>query len=285
MDPGRVYPHYTTIPKLVSGLDQASLESIQTLYSRIFTDVVPVSSPEVAEMTKLYENCQRMMCIAYANEMADACAELSESLSSKLLKDRCSGSPQVHIDPWEVARAAATKPFGYMPYTPSLGVGGHCIPVNPYYLSSNAAFPLLTACTERMNDRPARIGDQIMRRLDLESKEESLRNPSNRQKGILIVGLGFKSGQSVLSNSPGKAVATHLLSSYNVYVEFADPLVCASAVSAIPRLNEKQDWNVEYLVKKFDAVIVAVNQPGLDMEVLRDAEKQGVLIQSFVKFA
>jgi UDP-N-acetyl-D-mannosaminuronate dehydrogenase len=71
----------------------------------VFKQVVTVSKPEVAEMMKLYENCQRMMCIAYANEMADACVGHG-------------------IDPFEVCSAAATKPFGYMPYTPSLGVGG-----------------------------------------------------------------------------------------------------------------------------------------------------------------
>ncbi|PHH92211.1 hypothetical protein CDD83_8411 [Cordyceps sp. RAO-2017] len=111
------------------------------MYARAFDRVVPVSSPEVAEMAKLYENCQRMVCIVYANEMADAC--------------RARG-----IDPFEVCAAAATKPFGYMPFRPGLGVGGHCIPVNPYYLLANNDFPLLQAATECMRRRPAAIAQR-----------------------------------------------------------------------------------------------------------------------------
>jgi len=108
VDPGRKVPHFESIPKIVSGLDDiapGSLHSIFKLYSTAFEKVVQVSSPEVAEMTKLYENCQRMVNIAYVNEMADACRSLG-------------------IDPLEVCAAASTKPFGYQPYTPGLGVGG-----------------------------------------------------------------------------------------------------------------------------------------------------------------
>lgn len=137
VDPGRMYPTFESIPKLVSGLDDlapGSLKEIYSFYSTIFSDVVPVSSPEVAEMTKLYENCQRMVNIAYANEMADACVEIG-------------------IDPLEVSRAAASKPFGYQPYTPGLGVGGTCQIVQTLFqeahLQSRSLYPcessLLTA--------------------------------------------------------------------------------------------------------------------------------------------
>lgn len=108
VDPGRSFPPFEMIPKVISGLNditKGSVESIKALYSTIFHTVVPVTRPEVAEMTKLYENCQRMINIAYANEMADACSDLG-------------------IDPLEVSRTAATKPFGYQAYTPGLGVGG-----------------------------------------------------------------------------------------------------------------------------------------------------------------
>jgi UDP-N-acetyl-D-mannosaminuronate dehydrogenase len=115
VDPGRVEPPAHAIPKVISGLDDitpGSLESVNDIYSKAFDNVVRTTKPEVAEMTKLFENCQRMMMAAYANEMADAC--------------------KLHgIDPFEVQSAAATKPFGYLPFTPGLGVGGHCIAVNP----------------------------------------------------------------------------------------------------------------------------------------------------------
>ncbi|CAM1501393.1 Fc.00g105550.m01.CDS01 [Cosmosporella sp. VM-42] len=141
IDPGRIEPRMRSIPKVVSGLDNVvpgSLEAITRLYSRVFNHIMSVSKPEVAEITKLYKNCQHMMCIAYVNEMADACIGLG-------------------IDLFEVYKVAATKPFGYMAFDPSLGVGGHCIPVNLYYLLSNSEFPLLEAAAERMNTRPARI--------------------------------------------------------------------------------------------------------------------------------
>ncbi|KAF5243446.1 hypothetical protein FAUST_2802 [Fusarium austroamericanum] len=105
VDPGRAQPPVESIPKVISGLDDitpGSLDAISRIYSTIFDSVVPVSKPEVAEMMKLYENCQRMVCIAYTNEMADACIPHN-------------------IDPYEVCEAASTKPFGYMPYTPSVG--------------------------------------------------------------------------------------------------------------------------------------------------------------------
>ncbi|KJZ76506.1 hypothetical protein HIM_04235 [Hirsutella minnesotensis 3608] len=176
VDPGRTDPPAHAIPKVISGLDDVvpgSLEAIRALYSRVFERVVLVSSPEVAEMTKLYENCQRMVCIAYANEMADACQKLK-------------------IDPFEVCEAASTKPFGFLPFQPSLGVGGHCIPINPYYLIANNDFPLLESATERMRNRPAVIAQRAIRRLSGISWPR-----------VLVVGMGFKPGQSHLANSPG----------------------------------------------------------------------------------
>jgi nucleotide sugar dehydrogenase len=231
----------------------------------VFQNLVPVSKPEVAEMTKLYENTQRMMCIAYVNEMSDACRQLS-------LASQTGKGTAIEIDPWEVANAAATKPFGYMPYYPSLGVGGHCIPVNPYYLLAGAEFPLLETCTKRMEDRPARMGDQLM---------ETLTPKSNKRASILVVGMGFKKGQSVLSHSPGKALAVHLLSTYDVHVEFADPLVEQKAISFIPRF-EDASWNEETL-EKFDAIVVAVDQPGYDYELLDRLQATGTKVQWFTR--
>jgi nucleotide sugar dehydrogenase len=115
VDPGRTDRTAASIPKIISGFDDitaGSLASIKEIYSDAFDHIVTVSKPEVAEMVKLYENCQRMVNIAYVNEMADACFPHG-------------------IDPYEVCSAASTKPFGYIPFTPGLGVGGPCIPCNP----------------------------------------------------------------------------------------------------------------------------------------------------------
>lgn len=242
VDPGRKDPPVSSIPKLVSALEDirpGSLTSILTLYSSVFTTVIPVSSPEVAEMTKLYENCQRMVCIAYANEMADACAALQ-------------------IDPFEVCRAAATKPFGYQNYTPGLGVGGHCIPVNPFYLLANSKFPILEHATTRMIERPQRIAKQYLAFL----REKNLR----RNARVLAVGMGFKKGQSTLSNSPGLSLLQTLQISSEVEVTWADSLVIQSAIPNVPKLGD-DEWNVAGL-SVFDLIVVALLQQGMDKKVL-----------------
>lgn len=181
VDPGRIEPPARLIPKVISGLDDVcpgSLDAITRLYAPIFETLVPVSIPEVAEFTKLYENCQRMINIACANEMADACQGLG-------------------IDPYEVCRAAASKPFGYMDYKPGLGVDGHCIPVNPWYILTGCEMPLLRRAAETMNNRPALIGEQYAKRLDHVARQHE------KTQRVLVVGMGFKPGQSTLSYSPG----------------------------------------------------------------------------------
>jgi nucleotide sugar dehydrogenase len=246
VDPGRSEPPAHAIPKVVSGLDDVapgSLDAILRLYSRAFDRVVPVSRPEVAEMMKLYENCQRMVCIAYANEMADAC--LSHG-----------------IDPFEVCRAAATKPFGYMPFAPGLGVGGHCIPVNPYYLLSNSSFPLLEAAADTMRARPAAVAQRAVERLC-----QAGEGGSDGRPRVLVAGIGFKVGQSHLANSPGLELAKALVLADKVEVSWVDPLVAQEAVPQIPRLDVA-DWSAESLQGRFDMVIVAFRQHGLDFSVL-----------------
>ncbi|KAJ0161511.1 UDP-N-acetyl-D-glucosamine 6-dehydrogenase [Colletotrichum tanaceti] len=259
VDPGRLEPPCHAIPKIVSGLDDrvpGSLASVMRLYHRVFDRLVPVSRTEVAEMMKLYENCQRMMCIAFANEMADACLAHA-------------------IDPYEVAAAAASKPFGYMPFSPSLGVGGHCIPINPYYLLSNCAFPLLEAAAEKMAARPAVIARRAIDSLTTTTTTmvakagaaaaAAAADPLVRPR-LLVVGVGFKAGQSVLSNSPGVELVRALVRSGEVDVMFADPLVKQSAVPAAPRLAD-EEWNRETL-ETFDMIIVSFRQHGLDFGVL-----------------
>jgi UDP-N-acetyl-D-mannosaminuronate dehydrogenase len=137
------------------------LNAITRLYETVFDAIVPVSKPEVAEMSKLYENCQRTIAIAYANEMADACKELG-------------------IDPFEVAKTSASKPFGYLPMYPSLGIGGHCIPVNPIYLMSTCKLPLLQQAHDRMMTRPSRIASQLLTSI-LEDSHQKIRCDASAQ--------------------------------------------------------------------------------------------------------
>ncbi|KAI0846246.1 nucleotide sugar dehydrogenase [Daldinia vernicosa] len=288
IDPGRTDPPMHVIPKVISGLDDVvpgSLAAITRLYSRVFDSIVPVSTPETAEMTKLYENCQRMIAITYANEMADACIGHG-------------------IDPYEVCRAASTKPFGYTPFTPGLGVGGHCIPVNPYYLMANSSFPLLKMATETTWQRPEKIGQRVLDALFREaphntstqtsanseslhlSKESDFKHVertettsriSRSEKSsslfrprVLVVGVGFKAGQSHLSNSPGLKLIQTLADSGRVDVMFADALVKQTAIPHIPRLD-MSDWNKSSL-EGFDMIIIAFKQKDMDFKVLDEVQ-------------
>ncbi|KAF7559433.1 hypothetical protein G7046_g4715 [Stylonectria norvegica] len=247
VDSGRVQPPVRSIPKIISGLDDivpGSLNAINRVYSAIFKRVVPVSKPEVAEMMSLYENCQRMICIAYANEMADACIPHD-------------------IDPYEVCEAASTKPFGYMPYTPGVGVGGDGIPVNPFYLLSNNSFPVLETAANTMQNRPAKLSRQILSSL-------KKRAPKGDAPRILVVGMGFKAGQSHINNSPGADLARNLEASREVDVFWADSLVKQKAIPQIRRLPD-HGWCKDVL-DTFDVIVVAARQPYMDFGVLDELE-------------
>jgi nucleotide sugar dehydrogenase len=220
------------------------LDAIKLLYERVFDTVIPVSKPEVAEMSKLYENCQRTIAIAYANEMADACQGLG-------------------IDPFEVAHTAASKPFGYLPMYPSLGIGGHCIPVNPVYFMSTCNLPLLQQAHERTMSRPSRIASQLLTSL---LEETHRKHGATHRPNLLVVGVGFKPGQSDLSNSPGLQLLNYMRQSGEVDLMFCDPLVDQGAIPEVPRL-EQSLWKTDIL-KTFDAILVAAKQPGLDYRIL-----------------
>ncbi|KAF8242769.1 nucleotide sugar dehydrogenase [Wilcoxina mikolae CBS 423.85] len=247
VDPGRTSPPIHSIPKLISGLCPSSLSSIHRLYAPAFSCLHPVSSPEVAEMTKLYENCQRMVGIAYANEMADAC--LSHG-----------------IDFHEVSTAAATKPFGYLPFTPGLGVGGPCIPVNPHYLFTNCEFPVLREATERMRTRPGRVGERLIEKV-------RGRIVGGRRERVLVVGVGFKKGQELVTGSPGLELMREMVR-LGAEVEWVDPLVDGE-VGVGKRFDAKR-WGRREL-ERFDLVVVAVRQEGLDFGVLDELE--GVMVE------
>jgi nucleotide sugar dehydrogenase len=191
VDPGRTEPKMEDIPKIISGVDEPSLIKIKKIYSKVIKNTVPVSTSECAEMCKLYENCFRMVNIAYVNEIADMCS-------------------QHNINCYEMIDASASKPFGFMPFYPGVGVGGHCIPVNPYYLFKNGKLPVLQFSTEMMNARPKKKAFDIL----TEYKDKD---------NILICGLGFKKGESLLTNSPGFNLFKQLKDKKNVIVY--DPYV------------------------------------------------------------
>ncbi|KAH8889645.1 putative UDP-glucose dehydrogenase [Thozetella sp. PMI_491] len=246
VDLGRQTLVMNVIPKIISGLDDVtpwSLQSIRELYSLAFSTLIPTSSPEVAEMTKLYENCQRIIAISFANKVAHACV-------------------WVGINPYEVSQAAATKPFGYLSITPGIEVGGHCIPVNPHYLCSAGSLSLLEAATAATERRPVEIGDRLMAGL-------LRRKPGYGSKAprVLIVGAAFKPGESLIENSPGLALMYRLQSHWDVPCWWYDPLVDQEAsIIRGTRLGEYH-WTTQ-IMERLDLIIFAMRQSKVNWRAL-----------------
>lgn len=254
VDPGRTQPTAKEITKLVSGLTPKALVVIQSIYAKVFDHVVPVSSPETAEMTKLFENCQRMINIAYVNEMADAA--------------RSHG-----VDPDEMIHAASSKPYGFTPYTPGLGVGGTCIPINPFYLfANNKNLPVLEEATAQMRKRPSTKARKFHTRIT-----SSL---SGRSPRVLVVGIGYKPGQSLLSGSPGLAFAERLRRLGCSRLAFYDPLVQGEALGWMEKLQEVS-WHSLYLEKNFDAIAICLRQTNIDFRVIEKLHTSKVIVQEF----
>ncbi|TPX67388.1 hypothetical protein SpCBS45565_g03840 [Spizellomyces sp. 'palustris'] len=233
VDPGRTFPVCDEIPKIISGIDDESVRMVGAFYMEVFQTVVPVSTMETAEMCKLYENCFRMINIAYVNEISDECAKHG-------------------IDPHEMIDASATKPFGFMPFRPGLGVGGHCIPVNPWYLFTNNDLPLLQQATLASAERPARKARELF--------------DEYQPKRVLVIGMAFKPGQSVISYSPQEMFVREL-QNIGVEVFFYDPLVEQSQIPYCTKLSSA-DFQESFIEDEFDVVAVTMPQHKVDFTVL-----------------
>jgi UDP-N-acetyl-D-glucosamine dehydrogenase len=189
IDPGRTDFTVRTTPKLVGGLTPACAERARELYGLICDEVVVLSSPEAAELSKLLENIFRSVNIALVNEMAQLCDRLG-------------------IDIWEVVDAAATKPFGFMRFEPGPGMGGHCLPVDPFYLAFKARehdfYPEFIELAGKVNQtQPAFCVERIERALN------AARKPVNGSK-ILILGVSYKAGVGDTRESPALKIAKRL---------------------------------------------------------------------------
>ena len=202
IDPGNARYTLRDIPKVVGGLTEACREMVAALYGRI-TTVVPVSSPETAEMVKLFENTFRSVNIALVNEFAIMCRKLGLSV-------------------WEVIGAAATKPFGFMPFWPGPGLGGHCLPSDPYYLSWKVRL-------EGYEPRFIAFADEINRRMpeyvvQLVTDALNARSRSVRGSRILILGVAYKPNVADTRDSPALEILDTLLVK-GAQVAYHDPFV------------------------------------------------------------
>ncbi|MGE5719726.1 MAG: nucleotide sugar dehydrogenase, partial [Nocardioidaceae bacterium] len=187
IDPGNKTFNFQNTPKVVSGINASSLKMVACLYDRLVDRTVPVTSPAEAELTKLLENTFRHVNIALVNELAVFAHDLG-------------------IDVWEAISAAATKPFGFMPFTPGPGVGGHCLPIDPSYLSWQVRRSLGRnfRFVELANDVNDHMPDYVVQRVasGLNSQGKSLKGST-----ILLVGLAYKKNTGDIRESPALRIA------------------------------------------------------------------------------
>nr|MDA8321021.1 nucleotide sugar dehydrogenase [Actinomycetota bacterium] len=248
IDPGNGRWTLVTTPKIVSGIDAASLEAIRGFYAGLVETTIPVASPAEAELAKIIENTFRHVNIALINELAMFAHDLD-------------------IDVWAAIDAAATKPFGFMPFRPGPGVGGHCLPIDPCYLSWRVerALGQCFRFVELANDINSHMPDYVARRVMLALNDRGRPVSGSR---VLLLGLAYKKNTGDARESPAVRVAT-LLRGMGADVVAADPHVAASGL--IDSLVERVEPTPEE-VGAADAVVLLTDHDAFDgAEITRSA--------------
>jgi UDP-N-acetyl-D-glucosamine dehydrogenase len=243
IDPGRTDYTVRTTPKLVGGMTDACTERARSLYALICDEVVVLSSPETAELSKLLENIFRSVNIAFVNELAQLCDRLK-------------------IDVWEVIDAASTKPFGFMRFDPGPGMGGHCLPIDPFYLAFKARehdfYPEFIELAGKMNQaQPAYCAERIERALN------DIGKPVKDSK-ILILGVSYKAGVGDMRESPALKIA-ELLRELGGDVSYHDP-----HVPELPKFG-LHSVDLDTAAAATDVAAIVTAHPGIDYEALTAA--------------
>jgi UDP-N-acetyl-D-glucosamine dehydrogenase len=244
IDPGRTDFTIRTTPKVVGGLTPQCLERASELYGSVCDEIVQVSTPEIAELTKLLENIFRAVNIALVNELAMVCDRMS-------------------IDVWEVVKAAATKPYGFMSFQPGPGLGGHCLPVDPFYLAWKAReYDAQTAFIELAGEVNARMpyfcADKVAGALNDRGRSVS-------GARIAILGVSYKAGVGDVRESPAIKIM-RLLVDRGADLVYHDPYV-----PALPAFGLESE-SMQDALKDADVVAILTVHPEFDMDlVLREA--------------
>ncbi len=251
-DPGNPKFSTRTIPKVVGGTTQNCLEVGKTLYGSVIDRVVPVSSTRAAELVKLLENIYRSVNIALVNEL-------------KLLGER------MDIDIWEVIEAASTKPFGFTPFFPGPGLGGHCIPIDPFYLSWKAkeydfSTRFIQLAGEINTAMPLHVVERVAHALNDRSK-------SVRGAKILILGVAYKKDVDDVRESPALEIMK-LLKERGAELSYSDPY--------IPRLHRMREYDFSYMssvplnqdtLGKADLVLITTDHTNVDYQSVVNQSK------------
>jgi UDP-N-acetyl-D-glucosamine dehydrogenase len=241
IDPGNPTWGIVNTPKVVSGVDPASLDAVRAFYDRICETTVPVSNPKVAELAKLLENTFRHVNIALVNELAMFAQALD-------------------VDVWEAIEAASTKPFGFMPFRPGPGVGGHCLPIDPSYLSWKVRSTIGESFRfiDLANDINDHMPDYVVRRLMLALND---RGRAVRGSRILVLGLAYKRNTADAREAPAIAVAERLVA-LGAEVRVADPHVRDVTIdSAVTRVEATPEE-----AAAADAVVLVTDHDRFDLD-------------------
>lgn len=254
IDPGNPRWNFVNTPKVVSGIDADSLTHVDAFYSSLVERTVPVSTPKEAELTKLLENTFRHVNIALVNELAVFADELD-------------------VNVWESIDAAATKPFGFMKFTPGPGVGGHCLPVDPSYLSWQVrrtlgkSFRFVELANDVNENMPAYV---VQRVIELLNADRKALNGST----VLLAGVAYKKNSGDSRESPALRII-QLLADFGATVLAADPHVVEAQW---PRTAERRELTAE-TVAEADLVILVTDHDRFDFELLeRQAEAGDVTV-------
>lgn len=248
IDPGNKQYKFTDIPKVVGGIDQRSTELAAVFYRTFIKNVHRVSSPSVAEMTKLYENIFRLVNISLVNEL-------------KMVSDR------MGIDFWEVIEAAKTKPYGFMPFYPGPGVGGHCIPLDPFYLSWKAReFNFFTRFIDLAGEINELMPHYAVTRIiwALNRVKKSVRGSK-----ILILGVAYKKDVDDPRESPAIPIIWDILRKGGD-VFYHDPYISQLQVDDKIFHSMPLDKN---LVKSADCVVILTDHTNLDYKMIEREAK------------
>lgn len=246
IDPGNKNYRVTDIPKVVGGVDARSGQLTKILYEKIIKEVHLVSSADAAEMTKLLENSFRIVNIGWINELAMMCHKLG-------------------IDVWEVIDAAKTKPFGFMPFYPGLGVGGHCIPDDPLYLywkvkkyGFNSKYIKLSADT-----------NHYMPYYAVHRLEDILKKPLKKLR-ILIVGVTYKKDVKDLRKSPPLRLI-EILKEKGAKVSYFDPIIPYLKIGGIDMISVRL---TKTELKQYDCVVIATDHTAVNYNLIAKEAKK-----------
>ncbi len=251
-DPGNKHFGLAQIPKVVGGVNSASGQAAANLYSQIVARVVPVSSTRTAEMTKLLENIFRCVNIALVNELKLLCQRMG-------------------MDVWEVIDSAATKPFGFMPFYPGPGLGGHCIPVDPYYLSWKAreydfATRFIELAGEINTSMPYHVTDAVANALNEHRK-------SLKGARVLLLGVSYKKDIDDLRESPSLKLM-QLLIERGAKLDYNDPF--------FPSLHKMRHYDYSHMrsvdinpqsLASYDCILIATDHSSYDYEQIVGSAK------------